>query len=509
MTHADMPSGAGEFRVTGWRLNKDYSIDIAGRTTVDEMYDMTVGPKPADVAADPVPVETPVVESPFDRVYTGLESDGSLPNGSVTIPKLKVVPYNHNPDPLFNDSSLWNLTSVWSIVPRATGNVPDLMDVPKAMVLYSTAYSGTADQVFAGPRIVLGGAGQKIRLSATLYNNANWAVRVGLYYYNAAGTYLGGTALDLAAGGGVSSKSAIGTTPANTAFVQVFGYALTNASAFSGQVAASNIRVDLAGTTDLLVDDSVTGPKVLDGTLTDDHITVTTLSSLVANLGTVTAGTITGTTFRTAADGSGNYIELSGTTIKGKDSGGNEIWNVYPAQGPLALTDFGDANFEKAMTSSYFDNTSDYTTWTDTSGQPNTIEGREAARALAMAWYAANGVSIVSVGRWDITSLLPTAPRYVLIAIRATVGATYKAEPIIGPVTTTLGTWVSTPGAWQFTFLPAASTVRTGILGAVTDTRMIIVPTQKIGSGLYIHRSYTGSLTGVSGAKIRIVGVFA
>jgi len=274
-------------------------------------------------------------------------------------------------------------------------------------------------------------------------------------------------------------------------------------------VAASNIRVDLAGTTDLLVDDSVTGPKVLDGTLTDDHITVTTLSSLVANLGTVTAGTITGTTFRTAADGSGNYIELSGTTIKGKDSGGNEIWNVYPAQGPLALTDFGDANFEKAMTSSYFDNTSDYTTWTDTSGQPNTIEGREAARALAMAWYAANGVSIVSVGRWDITSLLPTAPRYVLIAIRATVGATYKAEPIIGPVTTTLGTWVSTPGAWQFTFLPAASTVRTGILGAVTDTRMIIVPTQKIGSGLYIHRSYTGSLTGVSGAKIRIVGVFA
>lgn len=84
MTHADMPSGAGEFRVTGWRLNKDYSIDIAGRTTVDDMYDMTVGPKPADVEADPVPVETPVVESPFDRVYTALNADGTFADDSVT-----------------------------------------------------------------------------------------------------------------------------------------------------------------------------------------------------------------------------------------------------------------------------------------------------------------------------------------------------------------------------------------------------------------------------------------
>jgi hypothetical protein len=27
MTHPDMPGGAGEFRVTGWRLNSDYSIE--------------------------------------------------------------------------------------------------------------------------------------------------------------------------------------------------------------------------------------------------------------------------------------------------------------------------------------------------------------------------------------------------------------------------------------------------------------------------------------------------
>jgi hypothetical protein len=57
MTHPDMPGGYGEFRVTGWRLNRDYSIDIQGRTTTDAMYDLVIGPKPADVPADPVPPE--------------------------------------------------------------------------------------------------------------------------------------------------------------------------------------------------------------------------------------------------------------------------------------------------------------------------------------------------------------------------------------------------------------------------------------------------------------------
>ena len=65
LTHPLMPNGAGEFRVTAWRLNKDYSIEIAGRTTVDDMYDLTAGPKPVDVEAAPIPVEGEIVESPF------------------------------------------------------------------------------------------------------------------------------------------------------------------------------------------------------------------------------------------------------------------------------------------------------------------------------------------------------------------------------------------------------------------------------------------------------------
>jgi len=84
LTHDDMPSGSGEFRVLGWKLNKDYSIDIQGKTTVDEMYDLTVGPKPADVVADPVPVETVIAESPYVGLYAGLNDDGTVKDGRVT-----------------------------------------------------------------------------------------------------------------------------------------------------------------------------------------------------------------------------------------------------------------------------------------------------------------------------------------------------------------------------------------------------------------------------------------
>lgn len=57
MTHERMPDGAGEFRVTGWRLNRDLSIDVEGKTTTDAIYDITAGPKPADVTPALPPIE--------------------------------------------------------------------------------------------------------------------------------------------------------------------------------------------------------------------------------------------------------------------------------------------------------------------------------------------------------------------------------------------------------------------------------------------------------------------
>jgi hypothetical protein len=57
LTHPEMPGGFGKFRITKWDLHKDYSIDIAWQTVTDSMYDLTFGPKPADVDAAPIPAE--------------------------------------------------------------------------------------------------------------------------------------------------------------------------------------------------------------------------------------------------------------------------------------------------------------------------------------------------------------------------------------------------------------------------------------------------------------------
>lgn len=71
MTHADMPAGIGKFRVEQWRLNSDYSIEISGKTVTASMYDLTIGPKPADAVASKVPSEpTTDIPTPTDTAFS-------------------------------------------------------------------------------------------------------------------------------------------------------------------------------------------------------------------------------------------------------------------------------------------------------------------------------------------------------------------------------------------------------------------------------------------------------
>ncbi len=89
MTHPDMPGGQGEFRVTGWRLNRDYSIDIQGRTTTDSMYDLVAGPKPADVVPEP-PAEEVLIDTGVPGVLTGIPRLGDY--GAFAIDEMTVAP---------------------------------------------------------------------------------------------------------------------------------------------------------------------------------------------------------------------------------------------------------------------------------------------------------------------------------------------------------------------------------------------------------------------------------
>jgi hypothetical protein len=89
MTHPDMPGGTGEFRVTGWRLNRDYSIDIQGRTTTDSMYDLVSGPKPADVVPEP-PAEEVLIDTGVPGVLSGTPRLGDY--GTFAIDDMSVAP---------------------------------------------------------------------------------------------------------------------------------------------------------------------------------------------------------------------------------------------------------------------------------------------------------------------------------------------------------------------------------------------------------------------------------
>jgi hypothetical protein len=89
MSHPDMPGGQGEFRVTGWRLNRDFSIDIQGRTTTDSMYDLVAGPKPADVVPEPPAAEV-LIDTGVPGVLNGVPRLGDY--GTFAIDDMTVAP---------------------------------------------------------------------------------------------------------------------------------------------------------------------------------------------------------------------------------------------------------------------------------------------------------------------------------------------------------------------------------------------------------------------------------
>jgi hypothetical protein len=90
----------------------------------------------------------------------------------------------------------------------------------------------------------------------------------------------------------------------------------------------------------------IIGDNVLFNQITANHILVSQLSAIAADLGIINAGTITGGTIRTAA--SGARVELSGSSLKSYDSSNNVLFDlsgdhpaptlVHSAGAALALT---------------------------------------------------------------------------------------------------------------------------------------------------------------------------
>ena len=66
ITDADIPTGWAEFRVLGWAMNEDFSIDIEARQVTDSMYDLLVGRTGTDVVPAAINNFPTVVAIPGD-----------------------------------------------------------------------------------------------------------------------------------------------------------------------------------------------------------------------------------------------------------------------------------------------------------------------------------------------------------------------------------------------------------------------------------------------------------
>lgn len=500
--------------MTGAMAVSELKLDVAA--SADLIVDGAV--TAVKLAADSVTADKLAADSvTADKILANSVTAGKIAAGAVgtteiaakavTTAKLAVVPETLLPDACYFDPSLWfnGYGGTQNFVPMDNdgANIAYQMGVPRCFYLTGsdTTYTGCKTGT-----IPLSAVGKEIRLRYKAYNNSNQTSWLGITFVDHANTQTGILYNTQAIGSGHSSINLKTTVPANTVGFVV--WMRNNGGGMTGEMAFSDIRVELPATADLIVDGAITANKIGAGQVTATKISVSNLSSLSANIGTVTAGTITGTTFRTASDGSGNYMEISGTTLKGKDVDGNVIWELLPNLGPMSVTDDDVSTYEVAINTSTCANEANMGGWSGSvNNPPNTPDGEAQAIAAAKAMYASGTIT----GKWEITELFATTPRSLLVSVNATTSSSTSARVRVGPITFK-PTWQSVPGDpnagyWTVDFMPAKSAIMTGFPANLTDTRIVIVPVLKLSNKLFIQRSYLFNLPATG--TIRILGIFS
>lgn len=161
----------------------------------------------------------------------------------------------------------------------------------------------------------------------TEYNDQRERVRIG--EMDGWGAYTG---YGFGMGNPVGNR--IAYTPATGLQIVGDGGGITNINGGNIQtntITASQIAANTITATQIAAN-TITASELAADSVTATHIDVETLSAISANMGTITAGTITGATIRTAA--SGARIELNSTRIFGTD-GTTTQWEALSSNGKL------------------------------------------------------------------------------------------------------------------------------------------------------------------------------
>jgi hypothetical protein len=76
---ADLPGGYGRFRIQSWKLNRDYSLDLVGKTVTDSMYDLAVGSVTVGVSVVKQPTQAAIdMGAPPEPIFEGKVAPDNL-----------------------------------------------------------------------------------------------------------------------------------------------------------------------------------------------------------------------------------------------------------------------------------------------------------------------------------------------------------------------------------------------------------------------------------------------
>jgi hypothetical protein len=253
-----------------------------------------------------------------DKIEANAVTAAKIQAGSVTANKLLVVPNNLNPDPLFRDESNWilNEANAWYFEDSTTSAVSIALGYRKYAALWSGASGaniGTGRRHIYSQAIPFNGRNQILRLRGRGWNGSNQDLWLGLEFLDSSGGYISGSYTPgLAAGVGAGDITRQVSVPNNNGMIRVMASNAAPGSTFSGSLAITDIKVDIAASAEMVVDGAITADKVAAnaitavkinanaitadkieaGAVTAAKINVTSLSAINANVGTLTAGII-------------------------------------------------------------------------------------------------------------------------------------------------------------------------------------------------------------------------
>jgi hypothetical protein len=277
------------------------------------------------------------------QIQAGAINAEQIAAGAISVNKLLVTPVSLCPDPFFYDWDWWTGTMLnqpgWWYDPDTQGIA---IGVPNKVTLWQGTFSGTGRAHLWSGRIHSPPAGTTLRLKAVFNNSSNQSIHVSAKFYNVSAADIGDLTVSSMAGAGTQTITAQGTVPSTAAEVAFVIYN-QGGTGYTGISHVSGVMLDVAGSSDMIVDGAITATKISAGAIAvgsaaiqDGAIRNALIENLAVNSAkiadlsvsngkianatiehgkiasvnadSITVGTLRSSTFNGTIDGSGNIV---------------------------------------------------------------------------------------------------------------------------------------------------------------------------------------------------------